>query len=48
MELHIDPHFAPDPELLKDLRVLEHLREEAHRFAITYHRKVRGKSFLSA
>ena len=46
VELHIDPHFAPDPELLKDLRVLEHLREEAHRFAITYHRKVRGKDFL--
>ena len=46
VELHVDPQFAPDPKLLEDVRVLEHLREEAHRFAITYHRKVRGESFL--
>lgn len=46
VELHIDPQFAPDPKLLENKLVLEHLREEAHRFAITYHRKVRGKRFL--
>ncbi|MEA3222993.1 MAG: excinuclease ABC subunit UvrC [Thermodesulfobacteriota bacterium] len=28
----------------KALQVLQHLRDEAHRFAITYHRKVRSKA----
>jgi excinuclease ABC subunit C len=27
------------------LRVLQHLRDEAHRFAVNYHRKLRGKRF---
>jgi excinuclease ABC subunit C len=26
------------------LYLLQHLRDEAHRFAVTYHRKVRGRS----
>lgn len=28
------------------LRLLQRLRDEAHRFAISYHRKLRSKSFL--
>ncbi len=30
------------------LYLLEHLRDEAHRFAVTYHRKLRGKSQLAS
>lgn len=30
------------------LRLIQRLRDEAHRFAINYHRKLRGKRFLTA
>jgi excinuclease ABC subunit C len=42
----------PDPLLLprgsESLFVLQHLRDEAHRFAIEYHRKKRGRRALSS
>lgn len=35
------------PKDSKVLHLLQRIRDEAHRFAITYHRKLRSKSFLS-
>ncbi|MDR3558825.1 MAG: excinuclease ABC subunit C, partial [Candidatus Pacebacteria bacterium] len=35
--------FGTVPELPKN--IIEQVRNEAHRFAISYHRKLRGKSF---
>lgn len=46
VDIYTDLKFLPDPTLLNDKLFLERIREEAHRFAITYHRKVRGKNFL--
>ncbi len=41
------PVGSPDPLVLprssSSLRVLQHIRDEAHRFAITYHRQLREK-----
>lgn len=31
-----------------ELRMLQHIRDEAHHFAITFHRRVRSKAFLSS
>lgn len=43
-ELHLpDGRVVMLPKTSSSLRLLQHLRDEAHRFAITYHRKVRGK-----
>lgn len=37
----------PDPQMIpkasSTLRLLQHIRDEAHRFAVSYHRKLRGK-----
>jgi excinuclease ABC subunit C len=42
----------PDPLLIprgsESLFVLQHLRDEAHRFAITYHRQKRGRRALAS
>lgn len=46
VDVYTDPEFAPDPTLLADPLLLERIREEAHRFAIAYHRKLRGRAFL--
>lgn len=38
----IIPHHEPA------LRLLQHIRDETHRFGVTYHRKKRGKAMLSS
>lgn len=44
--------YPPEGEIIKlpkkslSLKLLQKLRDEAHRFAISYHRKLRGKIFL--
>lgn len=44
--------YPPDGEVVKlpkrhlGLRLLQKIRDESHRFAITYHRKLRAKAFL--
>lgn len=44
--------YPPEGEIIKlprkspALMLLQRLRDESHRFAITYHRKLRGKAFL--
>ena len=35
-----------DDELLKDKILIENLREDAHRFAITYHKQLRDKNLI--
>ena len=35
------------PRTSSSLRLLQHVRDEAHRFAITYHRKLRSKRILN-
>lgn len=46
VDVYTDFRFTPDPSLTSDAMFLEFAREEAHRFAISYHRKVRSKKFL--
>jgi len=36
------PRYSPA------LRLLQRVRDEAHRFAITYHKKIRGKNFIQS
>jgi excinuclease ABC subunit C len=31
--------------ILSDMKLIERIREEAHRFAISYHKKLRGKNW---
>jgi excinuclease ABC subunit C len=44
--------YPPEGEVIKlpkrnmGLRLIQKIRDESHRFAITYHRKLRAKSFL--
>jgi excinuclease ABC subunit C len=44
--------YPPEGEVIRlpkknmGLRLLQKLRDESHRFAITYHRKLRAKAFL--
>lgn len=44
--------YPPEGEIIKlpkrslSLRLLQKLRDESHRFAVSYHRKLRAKSFL--
>ena len=45
------PHKRDAVKLAKDslgMRLLMHIRDEAHRFAIAYHRKLRGKYLMGA
>ena len=47
-ELHLpDGKVVMFPKTSSSLRLLQQIRDEAHRFAIAYHRKLRGKSALS-
>ncbi|NCU41197.1 MAG: hypothetical protein EOM19_00560 [Candidatus Moranbacteria bacterium] len=46
VDLHISKQFSPSEEIYKDGDLLEKLREEAHRFAISFHRKQRSRDFL--
>ena len=50
-ELLYVPHI-PEPIIFpknsEGLFILQRLRDEAHRFAITYHRKLRSKQFLKS
>lgn len=43
---------VPDPQTLPksspSLRLLQRIRDEAHRFAVTYHRQVRGKRVMQS
>lgn len=41
-----DPHLLNIPGIKQFERLIHHAREEAHRFAIRYHRLRRGKDFL--
>jgi excinuclease ABC subunit C len=47
----LTPH-SPDPIVLPreslGLRLIQHLRDEAHRFAVSYHRTVRGKRSITS
>ena len=36
------------PYSSQELRLLQHIRDETHHFAITFHRQVRSKSFLNS
>jgi excinuclease ABC subunit C len=44
-EIYYDPEKGPLrlPESSAALRIIQNIRDEAHRFAITYHRKLRDK-----
>jgi excinuclease ABC subunit C len=41
---HSDPQNIPKTS--SGLRLLQHIRDESHRFAITFHRKLRGKRMV--
>lgn len=49
---HLFTEGNPDPIILprnsESLHLIQRIRDEAHRFAITYHRKLRGKSSLKS
>ncbi len=46
VEIYESASFPADKKIIKDKDLFEMLREEAHRFAITYHKKLRKKHFL--
>jgi excinuclease ABC subunit C len=46
LDIYESKLFPVDKKLLQDKILLENLREEAHRFAITYHKQLRDKDFV--
>lgn len=46
LDLYVSNRSSAPAAIIADKKLLEKVRDESHRFAITYHRKVRGKRFL--
>jgi len=46
LDLHIAEEYQQNLKITKDISLLEQVRDESHRFAISYHRKLRGKNFI--
>ncbi len=46
LDIYKSKVISVDSKLIKDKTVIENLREEAHRFAITYHKQLRDKDLM--
>lgn len=46
VDVYVGKDPLPDPQLTGDKELLEQVREEAHRFAISYHRNLRKRGFV--
>jgi len=46
LDIYKSKYVTVNEKLLKDKILIENLREEAHRFAITYHKQLRNKDFI--
>ena len=46
LDIYKSKYISVNENLLKDKILIENLREEAHRFAISYHKQLRDKNFV--